>query len=389
MATEYKLSYTGSQINEKLGKIDSLAEKSEIPSKLSDLQNDSGFLTSYTETDPTVPEWAKQPNPPKVEIPETPSPNWNAAEGEPGHVLNRTHYEETKTERIVGPVEVSVQVYPSPDGLFSNPFRVDGTEFVETFTPGEVIHVYCDGVKYEGVVVKSGTIFQVQSDAPYYVGLPFVNAVGEVNGDFQFNIKDPTERGTYSAVIYLDRVYTKVKKLDSKYLPTSLPNPHKRTLTGAVSAEYDGSEAVEVEIPQGGTGGAKKWDLLGEYTFAEDAPVAAITLTELPNYTEFMVYFEGTYTTVATGDISFFINDVRVCGFSSIDYLYSRAHLYIQDRWHCDCTERRTAQALAVTVFSDNYRAVDLTDAAVSLRIQNWYGASSFKNGTVVIYGAK
>lgn len=171
--------------------------------------------------------------------------------------------------------------------------------------------------------------------------------------------------------------------------PTSLPNPHKLTLTGAVSAEYDGSKAVSVEIPQGGTGGAKKWDLLGEYTFAEDAPVAAITLTELPNYTEFMVYFEGTCTTAATGDISFFINDVRVCGFSSIDYLYSRAHLYIQDRWHCDCTERRTAQALAVTVFSDNYRAVDLTDAAVSLRIQNWYGASSFKNGTVVIYGAK
>ena len=32
----------------------------DLPQKTSDLINDSGFLTSYTETDPTVPSWAKQ-----------------------------------------------------------------------------------------------------------------------------------------------------------------------------------------------------------------------------------------------------------------------------------------------------------------------------------------
>ena len=32
-----------------------------VPTKTSQLQNDSGFMTSYTETDPTVPDWAKQP----------------------------------------------------------------------------------------------------------------------------------------------------------------------------------------------------------------------------------------------------------------------------------------------------------------------------------------
>jgi hypothetical protein len=31
----------------------------EVPTKVSDLTNDSGFITSYTETDPTVPSWAK------------------------------------------------------------------------------------------------------------------------------------------------------------------------------------------------------------------------------------------------------------------------------------------------------------------------------------------
>ena len=49
MATEYKLSYTANEINAKLNKIDNLAEKSELPTKTSQLANDSGFLTSYTE----------------------------------------------------------------------------------------------------------------------------------------------------------------------------------------------------------------------------------------------------------------------------------------------------------------------------------------------------
>lgn len=51
MANEFKLSYTASDINERLGKIDSLANKSEIPSKLSELTNDSGFATeSYVDS---------------------------------------------------------------------------------------------------------------------------------------------------------------------------------------------------------------------------------------------------------------------------------------------------------------------------------------------------
>lgn len=44
MATEYKLSHTASEIDEKLGKIDNLATKNEVPTKTSDLINDSGFL---------------------------------------------------------------------------------------------------------------------------------------------------------------------------------------------------------------------------------------------------------------------------------------------------------------------------------------------------------
>ena len=54
-------------------------------------------------------------------------------------------------------------------------------------------------------------------------------------------------------------------------IPTTLPNPHKLTFSGAVSAEYDGSEAVEVAIPQGGGGssGGEKLELIYEGTLEE------------------------------------------------------------------------------------------------------------------------
>lgn len=45
----------------------------------------------------------------------------------------------------------------------------------------------------------------------------------------------------------------------SAEIPTTLPNPHKLTFSGAISAEYDGSEPVEVVIPQGG--GGDEWDV--------------------------------------------------------------------------------------------------------------------------------
>lgn len=40
------------------------ADKSKIPTKVSQLENDEKFLKDYTETDPTVPEWAKAPTKP-------------------------------------------------------------------------------------------------------------------------------------------------------------------------------------------------------------------------------------------------------------------------------------------------------------------------------------
>lgn len=49
-------------------------------------------------------------------------------------------------------------------------------------------------------------------------------------------------------------------------IPSTLPNPNKLTFTGAVSGEYDGSEPVTIQIPQGGSGGGSGENLIVQYT---------------------------------------------------------------------------------------------------------------------------
>ena len=41
------------------------ADASSVPTKVSELTNDAGYLTNYTETDPTVPSWAKESTKPR------------------------------------------------------------------------------------------------------------------------------------------------------------------------------------------------------------------------------------------------------------------------------------------------------------------------------------
>lgn len=88
-------------------------------------------------------------------------------------------------------------------------------------------------------------------------------------------------------------------------MPTLLPNPHALTLTGAVSATYDGSAAVSVEIPEGGSGGGETVtapiDILASGTvpsgFAAWTKIGdtGITWADLRQYKRFAVgYNNGT-----------------------------------------------------------------------------------------------
>lgn len=63
-------------------------------------------------------------------------------------------------------------------------------------------------------------------------------------------------------------------------IPETLPNPHKLTLTGAVQAEYDGSEDVTVEIPTSGVSGEEVWETLADVTL-EETSVPMIDIGEV------------------------------------------------------------------------------------------------------------
>ena len=82
-----KPSYTASEVG-------ALPSSTVIPTKVSQLTNDSGFITGYTETDPTVPAWAKAASKPSYtanEVGASPS----------GHTHDDRYYTETEVNNLL------------------------------------------------------------------------------------------------------------------------------------------------------------------------------------------------------------------------------------------------------------------------------------------------
>lgn len=92
-----------------------------------------------------------------------------------------------------------------------------------------------------------------------------VGAIANVNGSVKNNnIADGAVTG--------DKIAGKAitaNKLADGVIPEKLPNPHKLTFSGGATGEYDGSEAVNINIPAGGGGGGGNEPLT--FTGAVDA----------------------------------------------------------------------------------------------------------------------
>ena len=70
-----------------------------VPTKTSDLQNDSGFITGYTETDPTVPAWAKKASKPSYSASEVGAdPAGTASETVSAHNSNEAAHPDIRQE---------------------------------------------------------------------------------------------------------------------------------------------------------------------------------------------------------------------------------------------------------------------------------------------------
>ena len=86
-----------------------------------------------------------------------------------------------------------------------------------------------------------------------------VNSVNGMKGDVTLTASDvgaiPNVNGSVKNNNIADGAVTKEKIADG-VIPEKLPNPKKLTFSGAATGEYDGSEALNIDIPTGGgTGG--------------------------------------------------------------------------------------------------------------------------------------
>lgn len=85
-----------------------------------------------------------------------------------------------------------------------------------------------------------------------------VNSVNGMKGDVTLTAADvgaiANVNGSVKNNNIADGAVT-AEKLAAGVIPEKLPNPKKLTFSGAVTGEYDGSEAVNIDIPAGGGGG--------------------------------------------------------------------------------------------------------------------------------------
>ena len=94
--------------------------------------------------------------------------------------------------------------------------------------------------------------------------------------------------------------------IDGITIPKKLPNPQKLTFAGAVTAEYDGSAPLSVEIPSGG--GVDSWELVNSVTTSEEVTTVEISTNsngETFSHENILVAIYVPYGESITGQVSF------------------------------------------------------------------------------------
>ena len=158
---------------------------------------------------------------------------------------------------------------PNPQPITINGQRYDGSEAV-TVTPVEI----------DDTLTQSGKAADAKAVGDRLSALNEANAAQNTEIAKKANDADlakVAKSGSYNDLTGKPTIPT---------VPSSLPNPNKLILSGAVTAEYDGSSEVSVEIPAGGAGGVypvvSMTDATAELTpntFYKWGEIAALTIT--------------------------------------------------------------------------------------------------------------
>ena len=130
---------------------------------------------------------------------------------------------------------------PNPQPITINGQRYDGSEAVEVSVTGEG-----SGVEVDATLTQSGKAADAKAVGDNLAELNQANAQQDEVIATKANDADlaaVAKSGSYTDLTNKPTIPT---------VPTTLPNPNKLILSGAVTAEYDGSAEVSVEIPAGG-----------------------------------------------------------------------------------------------------------------------------------------
>lgn len=166
---------------------------------------------------------------------------------------------------------------PNPQPITINGQRYDGSEAVE-------VNVAAEGggatVELDTTLTQSGKAADAKVVGDKLTELNEANALQDTEIAKKANNADlasVAKSGSYTDLTNKPTIPT---------VPTALKNPNKLILSGAVTAEYDGSAEVSVEIPKGGAGGiypvVSMTDATAELlpnTFYQWGEIAALSVT--------------------------------------------------------------------------------------------------------------
>ena len=151
---------------------------------------------------------------------------------------------------------------PNPQPLTINGQSYDGSSAVEVSVKGEG-----GGANINDTTPSSTTTYSSQKIES------IVSDLNQANETQNTEIAKKANDADLAKVAKSGSYNDLTNKPEIPTVPTTLPNPNKLKLTGAVTAEYDGSSEVSVEIPAGG-GSAYELPIASPTTLGGVKPVA-------------------------------------------------------------------------------------------------------------------
>lgn len=167
--------------------------------------------------------------------------------------------------------------------------RTDGDYITFSWLIGPDVVAYKGQIKYI-ICAKNGATAEwntTLAEGTVLEGLEATEEIVEKNPDIIEQILARLDRVTE---IPQEKVSSAVEEYMAKNpinIPKKLPNPHKLTFTGAVTAEYDGSGAVTVTIPEasGGSSGTVRVEKGSTDTTVELEPNKLYIFPEMASLT--------------------------------------------------------------------------------------------------------